>query len=85
MQYSPAQLVQFARNAGFQGNDANIMAAISMAESGGNPLAHNPNASTGDNSYGLTQVNMLGTLGPARLKQFGLKSNDQLFDPNINL
>jgi murein DD-endopeptidase MepM/ murein hydrolase activator NlpD len=55
-----------------------------MKESGGNPQAHNPNAGTGDNSYGLFQINMLGNLGPARLKQFGLSSNDELLDPAVN-
>ena len=85
MPYSPQQLIQLAQQAGFQGNDAVKMAAISMAESGGDPTAHNTNAATGDNSYGLAQINMLGSMGPARLKQFGLKSNDQLFDPVNNL
>lgn len=55
-----------------------------MAESGGNPRAHNPNASTGDNSYGLFQINMLGGLGPARLRQYGLSRNEELFDPTTN-
>lgn len=55
-----------------------------MAESGGNARAHNPNASTGDNSYGLFQINMLGSLGPARMRQFGLSSNEDLFDPTTN-
>lgn len=56
-----------------------------MAESSGDPTAHNQNARTGDNSYGLAQINMIGNLGPARLKQFGLKSSSQLFDPATNL
>jgi hypothetical protein len=49
-----------------------------------NPYAHNPNARTGDNSYGLFQVNMLGKMGPERLRKFGLKSANDLFDPNTN-
>ena len=80
-----SQLLQLAQGAGFQGNDAQTMAAIMKAESGGRTDAHNPNASTGDNSYGLAQVNMYGGLGPARLKQFGLKNNAQLLDPQTNL
>ena len=73
-----------AEGAGFKGEDARTMAAIAMAESSGNPKAHNPNASTGDNSYGLFQINMLGGMGPERRKQFGIESNEQLFNPATN-
>ena len=58
--------------------------AIAMAESSGNARAHNPNAGTGDNSYGLFQINMLGAMGPERRRQYGLSSNDSLFDPLTN-
>lgn len=71
--------------AGFQGEAANIMYAIVMAESGGRAHAHNGNASTGDNSYGLAQINMLGDMGPQRLREFGLKSANDLYDPLTNL
>ena len=84
MALTPAQLLQLAQGAGFKGQDANTMAAIAMAESSGNPGAHNRNAGTGDNSYGLAQINMLGSMGPARLKQFGLQRNEQLLDPQTN-
>jgi hypothetical protein len=47
-------------------------------------MAHNKNSNTGDNSYGLFQINMIGSLGPARLKQFDLESNEDLFDPVRN-
>ena len=80
-----SQLLQYARQAGFNPEEAKTMAAIALAESGGNPRAYNPNASTGDLSYGLTQINMLGGMGPARRKQFGLSTNEQLFDPLTNL
>ena len=56
-----------------------------MAESGGNPNAFNGNSNTGDKSYGLYQINMIGNLGPARLKQYNLKSNDDLFNPEVNI
>jgi Lysozyme like domain len=36
---SPSQLVTLALNAGFPGTDANIAAAIALAESGGDPSA----------------------------------------------
>lgn len=78
------QLIARARRGGFQGEEAAIAAAVAMAESGGNPLAHNPNAQTGDNSYGLWQVNMLGGMGPERRKEFGLRANEELFDPDVN-
>ncbi len=78
------QLVGLAKGAGFSESDAVIMAAIAMAESGGNSNAHNQNAATGDNSYGLWQINMIGRLGPERLKQFGISNYEQLKDPVVN-
>jgi len=78
-------LQSLAEGAGFKGEDARTMAAIAMAESSGNPKAHNPNASTGDNSYGLFQINMLGGMGPERRNQFGIESNEQLFNPSTNV
>lgn len=81
---SAAQIYQIAIAAGFSPSQAVIMTAIALAESSGNPGAHNPNASTGDNSYGLWQINMIDNLGPARMQQFGISSYDALFDPNTN-
>jgi len=66
---------------GFRGNDLKEAWAIAMKESNGRPMAHNRNASTGDNSYGLFQINMIGSLGPDRLEKFNLKNNSDLFDP----
>lgn len=77
-------LAGLAQSAGFTPQQARIMAAIAMAESSGNPRAHNPNARTGDNSYGLWQINMLGSMGPERRRLFGIRSNEQLFDPATN-
>jgi hypothetical protein len=84
MALTPSQLIQLNLRAGFKPQDAQTMAALMLAESSGNPVAHNKNASTGDNSYGLGQINMIGSLGPARLKQFGLSNYDQLLDPQTN-
>lgn len=61
---------------------APVAAAIALAESGGNPTAHN--AKPPDDSYGLWQINMLGSLGPARRQQYGITSNTQLYDPLTN-
>jgi len=63
---------------------ARIAAAIGQGESGGNPNAHNTNTATGDNSYGLWQINMLGRLQAERLALLGIPNNEALFDPQTN-
>jgi hypothetical protein len=80
----PAQIAAYARQAGFPEHLIPTKVAIALAESSGNPSAHNPNARTGDNSYGLWQINMLGGMGPERRRQFGIQSNEELFDPSAN-
>jgi len=47
-------------------------------------MAYNGNRKTGDSSYGIFQINMLGNLGVDRKEKFELKSNITLFDPVIN-
>ena len=84
MGYSFAQLEGIWIQAGGNPAAAPIAAAVALAESGGNPSAHNGNASTGDDSWGLWQVNMLGSMGAARRTQFGITSNSQLTDPATN-
>lgn len=79
-----ASLMSILKQAGFTGNGLKMAYAIAMAESGGNAKAHNGNSGTGDNSYGLFQINMLGAMGPERRRQYGLSSNDSLFDPLTN-
>jgi hypothetical protein len=69
---------------GFRGNDLKEAWAVAMKESNGRPMAHNRNSSTGDNSYGLFQINMVGSLGPDRLDKFNLSSYNDLFDPVTN-
>lgn len=81
---SMASLMQILRDVGFSGEGLRIAYAVVMAESSGNARAHNPDASTGDNSYGLFQINMLGSMGPERRKLYGLSSNEDLFDPYVN-
>jgi hypothetical protein len=78
------QLYNVARQAGFSESNAKVAAAVAMAESSGNSGAHNDNPNTGDNSYGLWQINMIGRMGPERRRQFGLTSNEQLLDPLTN-
>lgn len=77
---SQAQIEMYARAAGMA--NPQVMAAIAMAESGGNPNAHN--AVPPDNSYGLWQINMIGSMGPARRKEYGITSNEALYNPAIN-
>jgi murein DD-endopeptidase MepM/ murein hydrolase activator NlpD len=81
---STEQLVSIAKQAGFNQQNAVIAAAVAKAESGGRSGVVNDNPGTGDLSYGLWQINMIGRLGPARLKQFGISSNEQLKDPLTN-
>ena len=80
------QIVQVARAAGIPEKDVPLMTAIALAESGGKSGAHNTKYP--DNSYGLWQINMLDEpgymLGEERRKRFGLKSNDELFNPITN-
>jgi Lysozyme like domain len=82
MAYSLAQMQSFLRQAGWPENLIATMAAIGMAESSGNPNAHN--AVSPDDSYGLWQINMIGSLGPARRTRYGLSSNSGLYDPLTN-
>ena len=81
-QLTVEQLVGLAKGAGFSENEAVIMAAIALGESGGN--SSRTNFVPPDKSYGLWQINMIGGLGPARLKEFGLSSESQLLDPVTN-
>lgn len=77
-------LAQLARSAGFSDQEVPVMVAIAMAESGGRADAHNDNRNTGDDSYGLWQINMIDRLGPERRRQFRIAANQSLFDPNTN-
>lgn len=78
------ELVELLSAVGFKGQDLKEAWAIAKKESNGRPLAHNGNTNTGDNSYGMFQVNMLGELGVDRREQFGLKSNSDLLNPVVN-
>lgn len=79
---SDAEIAGYAKGAGLSGNAVAIAVAIALAESGGNTESHNPIPP--DDSYGLWQINMLGSMGPARRKQFGLSSNADLYNPATN-
>lgn len=69
---------------GFEGKAHKMAWAIVMRESNARPKAHNDNTRTGDNSYGIFQINMLGDLGVDRREKFELSSNTELFNPLRN-
>ena len=69
---------------GFEGKAHKIAWALVMRESTARPKAHNGNTNTGDNSHGLFQINMIGSLGADRRDKFDLASNDELFNPLRN-
>lgn len=79
---SRSQLAGLAQSVGFTGNDVNIAVAVALAESGGDPGAHNTKPP--DDSYGLWQINMYKDMGPERRKWFGISSNTDLFLPATN-
>lgn len=83
-QFSEQDLLVVLRSVGFEGRALKEAWAVAMKESTGRPKAHNDNPSTGDNSYGLFQINMRGALGPDRLERYGLESYEDLFDPRTN-
>lgn len=82
--FTPGQLYVFALKH-FSPVVAIAIGAIALRESAGIPTAFNGNKATGDASYGLMQINMIGALGVARLKQFNITHPDQLFDPDTNM
>ena len=69
---------------GFEGTALKTAWAVARVESNGRPLALNDNYKTGDKSYGIFQINMLGNLGDDRKEKFKLVSNKELFDPVTN-
>lgn len=69
---------------GFRGNNLKEAWAVAKKESNGQPIRFNGNAKTGDNSYGMFQINMIGMLGPDRREKFELVTNSDLLNPVIN-
>lgn len=73
------QLIALAINAGFSVEDANVAAAIALAESSGKAHAYNPETAAGNpqgqGSFGLWQINL-----HAHQEFF----NQPLYDPQTN-
>lgn len=79
-----SQLVELLKAVGFKGQGLKTAWAVAKAESNGRPFAFNGNTKTGDSSYGIFQINMLGTLGPDRRDRYDLDFNAALFNPVMN-
>jgi hypothetical protein len=79
-QLSEDELESILRQAGFSGNGLKMAKAIAFYESTNRPMALNKSS----NCYGLFQINMTGSMGPDRRKKYGLKSNEDLYNPLIN-
>ena len=69
---------------GFKGHDLKEAWAVAKKESNGQPIRFNGNTKTGDSSYGLFQINMIGNLGPERRNKFKLNANSDLLNPVVN-
>ena len=87
-QLTSTDLVELLAAVGFEGKSLKTAWAVAMRESRGHPTSHNKNASTGDNSYGLFQINMIGNMGVDRLARFkdriGITKMADLLDPVAN-
>ncbi len=80
----PEELKELLQAVGFEGQALKLAWGIVMRESRGGPTSHNGNSDTGDNSYGLFQINMIGGLGTDRREKYGLTTNEELFNPVAN-
>lgn len=80
--YTDTQISDLLKQAGFPDSAIPTMVKIAKLESTNNTQAFNGKGR--DLSYGLFQINMFGDMGPERRKWFGLKSNEELYDPLTN-
>ena len=77
---SDKELISILKQAGFKGKELAYAWAIVVKESTKRPMSLN----RASNCYGLFQINMTGSMGPDRRKKYGLKSNEDLYNPLIN-
>ena len=82
--FTDEDLARLLHAVGFEGKALKTAWAVVKKESNGRPLAFNGNTRTGDSSYGIFQINMIGGLGVTRRDKFDLDSNKDLFDPVVN-
>jgi hypothetical protein len=81
---SDKDLALVLKAVGFKGRDLIEAWAVAKKESNGQPIRFNGNRKTGDNSYGLFQINMIDDLGPDRRDKFDLRTNFDLLNPVKN-
>ena len=82
--FTDEQLAQLLYAVGFEGRALKVAWAVVKKESNGRPLAFNGNTRTGDSSYGIFQINMIGGLGVDRREKYDLRTNTELFNPVVN-
>jgi len=82
--FTDVELAQLLSAVGFEGKALKTAWAVVKKESNGRPLAFNGNSRTGDSSYGIFQINMIGGLGVSRRDKYDLDTNKDLFDAVIN-
>mgnify|MGYP006268647349 CR=1 FL=1 len=80
---SPKQLYEMLKLSGFKGEGLKYAWAVAMKETHGNPLAHNFNPKTGDDSYGVFQINLYGAL-KGRIDAYNLSKASDLKNPVTN-
>jgi len=78
------ELKELLHLVGFRGSNLKEAWAVAKKESNGQPIRFNGNTDTGDSSYGIFQINMIGMLGPDRRDKFDLVTNSDLLNPVIN-
>jgi hypothetical protein len=78
------QLKELLHAVGFRGDGLKKAWAVAKKESNGRPLAFNGNHKTGDSSFGIFQINMIGLLKDARKDKFGINFTSELLNPVIN-
>lgn len=88
---SAAEVYGYLRDAGFDPERARMLLAIAKRESGLDASARCNNCIPkpgggfyDEDSVGLFQINMRGSLGVARLAQLGLSSPSDLLDPAVS-
>jgi hypothetical protein len=88
---SNSELIRVLSGAGFSGASLENAFRVARAESGGIPSRHSDPSLKKDDSYGLFQINMLGSMGKRRndnyLKTYGnigYTGPASLYDPAIN-
>ena len=78
------QLKDLLSAVGFRGQGLKKAWAVAKKESNGRPLAFNGNSNTGDSSFGIFQINMIGLLKDDRKEKFGINFTSELLNPVIN-